>query len=74
MSSCTKHLINTCFYCLFFTIICSDFNAFISAILQLCYHRVAIYTRRVWDSEMSGEKSITHGKPYKMHFLAYCTL
>ena len=27
-----------------------------------------------WDSETSGEKSISHGKPYKMHFLAYFTL
>ena len=30
--------------------------------------------RRGWDSETSGEKSISHGKPYKMHFLAYFTL
>ena len=27
-----------------------------------------------WDSETSGEKSISHGKPHKMHFLAYFTL
>ena len=27
-----------------------------------------------WDSETCGEKSISHGKPYKMHFLAYFTL
>ena len=27
-----------------------------------------------WDSETSGEKSISNGKPYKMHFLAYFTL
>ena len=26
------------------------------------------------DSEMSGEKSISYGKPYKKHFLAYFTL
>ena len=26
------------------------------------------------NSETSGEKSISHGKPYKMHFLAYFTL
>ena len=32
------------------------------------------HLRRGWDSEMSGEKSISHGKPYKMHFLAYFTL
>ena len=30
--------------------------------------------RRGWESETSGEKSISHGKPYKMHFLAYFTL
>ena len=30
--------------------------------------------RQGWDSETSGEKSISHGKPYKMHFLAYFTL
>ena len=30
--------------------------------------------RRGWDSETSCEKSISHGKPYKMHFLAYFTL
>ena len=30
--------------------------------------------RRGWDSETSGEKSISHGKPYKMHFLEYFTL
>ena len=30
--------------------------------------------RRGWDSETSGEKSMSHGKPYKMHFLAYFTL
>ena len=29
---------------------------------------------RGWDSKTSGEKSISHGKPYKMHFLAYFTL
>ena len=29
---------------------------------------------REWDSETSGEKSISRGKPYKMHFLAYFTL
>ena len=29
--------------------------------------------RRGWDSETSVEKSISHGKPYKMHFLAYFT-
>ena len=29
--------------------------------------------RRVWDSETSGEKSISRGKPYKMHFIAYFT-
>ena len=27
-----------------------------------------------WDSETNGEKSISHGKPYKMYFLAYFTL
>ena len=26
-----------------------------------------------WNSETSGKKSISHGKPYKMHFLAYFT-
>ena len=26
------------------------------------------------SGETSGEKSISHGKPYKMHFLAYFTL
>ena len=26
------------------------------------------------DSETSGEKSISHGKPYKMHFIAYFAL
>ena len=30
--------------------------------------------RRVWDSEKSGEKSISHVKPYKVHFLGYFTL
>ena len=30
--------------------------------------------RRGWDSETSGEKSISHGKPYKMNFLTYFTL
>ena len=30
--------------------------------------------RRGWDSGTSGEKSISHGKPYTMHFLAYFTL
>ena len=30
--------------------------------------------RRRWDSETSGEKCISHGKPYKMHFLSYVTL
>ena len=30
--------------------------------------------RRWWDSETSGEKSISHGKPYRIHFLAYFTL
>ena len=35
--------------------------------------RVASRLRRRWDSETIGEKSISHGKPYKMHFLAYFT-
>ena len=26
-----------------------------------------------WDSESSGEKSISHGKPHKMHFLTFFT-
>ena len=26
-----------------------------------------------WDSETNGKKSISHEKPYKMHYLAYCT-
>ena len=30
--------------------------------------------RQGWDSETSGEKSIAHGKPYKMNFLTYFTL
>ena len=30
--------------------------------------------RRGWDSETSGKQSISHGKPYKMHFLVYFTL
>ena len=30
--------------------------------------------RRGWDSETSGEKSISHGKPYTMLFLAYFAL
>ena len=30
--------------------------------------------RRGWNSETSGEKSISLGKPYKMHFLAYFTV
>ena len=31
-------------------------------------------SRLPWDSETSGEKSISHGKPYKLHFIAYLTL
>ena len=34
--------------------------------------------RTGWDSDTSGEESISHGEPYKIHFLAYfalqCTL
>ena len=30
--------------------------------------------RQEWDSETSGQKTISHGKPYKMHFLAYFKL
>ena len=30
--------------------------------------------RRGWYSETSGEKFISHGTPYKMHFIAYFTL
>ena len=29
---------------------------------------------RLGDSETSGEKLFSHGKPYKMHFVAYFTL
>ena len=29
--------------------------------------------RWMWDSETSGEKSISHEKPYTMHFVAYFT-
>ena len=39
------------------------------------YHHESPNPTRVggWDSETSGEKSISHGKPYRMHFLSYIT-
>ena len=36
--------------------------------------RLSRVARLGWYSETSGEKSISHGRPYKMHFLAYFTL
>ena len=37
-------------------------------------HHKSLNPRPGWDSETSGENSISHGKPNKMHFLACFTL
>ena len=42
--------------------------------MDFSHHESPNPARVAWDSETSGEKSISHGKPYKMHFLAYFTL
>ena len=41
--------------------------------MRWCF-RTSSLESRGWDSETTGEKSISHGKPYKMYFLEYFTL
>ena len=71
-------------FCMFFRCDDSLWSFFVAASLAKLKNMICILygfpckmdfshhgSRRGWDSEKSGEKSVSHGKPYKMHFLAY---